>query len=49
MNRELWESLDKLNRYHKIKWIWVKGHASNKLNIRCDYLANEQIRLNIGR
>jgi len=49
LNRELWEALDKLNQYHKIEWIWVKGHASNELNIRCDFLANEQIKLNTGR
>ena len=45
-NRELWETLDALNRLHDIEWIWIRGHASNEYNNFCDYLANEQIRLN---
>ena len=24
---------------HKVELIWVKGHAGNKENERCDYLA----------
>jgi ribonuclease HI len=48
MNRELWEALDKLNQLYNIKWFWVKGHSNNEHNNRCDYLANEQIRLNTG-
>jgi len=47
-NRELWEALDKLNQLHNIEWIWIKGHASNEHNNRCDYLATEQIRINTG-
>ena len=39
-NRDLWESLYKLISTHTIKFIWVKGHASNKFNNRCDELAN---------
>ena len=47
-NKELWEALDKMNRIHEIKWIWVKGHASSEHNNRCDFLAKEQIRINRG-
>ena len=48
-NRELWEELDKLNQKHHIEWIWVKGHSTNEHNNRCDWLANEQIRLNTSK
>jgi len=47
-NKELWEALDKLNQLYEIEWIWVKGHASNELNNRCDFLAKEQIKINGG-
>lgn len=43
-NRELWEELDRLASIHKIKWIYVKGHASNKYNNRCDELATGAIK-----
>jgi len=46
-NRELWEALDKFNQHHKITWIWIR-RESHEFNIRCDYLANEQIVLNSG-
>jgi ribonuclease HI len=26
-------------RKHQVKFVWVKGHASNKENNRCDELA----------
>ena len=47
-NKDLWEALDRLNQLYKIDWIWVKGHASNEHNNRCDLLAKEQIRINSG-
>ena len=47
-NKGLWEALDKLNQLYEIEWIWVKGHASNELNNRCDFLAKEQIKINGG-
>ncbi len=28
-----------LAQRHKIKFIWVKGHANNPMNNRCDELA----------
>lgn len=34
--RELWEILP---HFKQITWIWVKGHAGNKYNNRCDFLA----------
>ncbi len=42
LNRDLWEQLDKLFYAHNVKIIWVKGHADNELNNRCDILAVAQ-------
>ena len=38
-NPDLWEQLLHLCNQHKIKFIWVKGHAGNRENERCDRLA----------
>ena len=40
-NADLWERLLSAAARHKITWVWVKGHASNKFNLRCDELAVE--------
>jgi ribonuclease HI len=40
-NRELWEKLIELIKYHKVQFIKVKGHSDNPYNNRCDKLANE--------
>ena len=38
-NIDLWQELDKLLNTHKVTFHWVKGHADNKFNNRCDELA----------
>lgn len=38
-NAELWKRLDELVSKHKVQWRWVKGHAGNAYNERCDRLA----------
>ncbi len=38
-NPELWQRLDKLLTAHAVTFRWVKGHAENDLNNRCDALA----------
>jgi ribonuclease HI len=38
-NADLWQALDTLANRHKITWHWVKGHAGNEENERCDHLA----------
>lgn len=38
-NSDLWRTYHYLSREHQIKFIWVKGHASNPYNLRCDELA----------
>ena len=40
-NQDLWKELIQLNSVHQITFHWVKGHASNPLNNRCDQLATE--------
>ena len=40
-NIDLWEKLILAMKPHKIKFIWVKGHASNEFNNLCDKLAVE--------
>ncbi|NBC82692.1 MAG: ribonuclease HI [Bacteroidetes bacterium] len=38
-NPDLWKRFLKLYRKHNIRFIWVKGHADNRENERCDRLA----------
>ena len=38
-NPELWERLLNLLDMHKVTFHWVKGHADNPYNNRCDELA----------
>ena len=38
-NPDLWERLLKLLEQHEVTFHWVKGHASNENNNRCDELA----------
>lgn len=38
-NPDLWLRFLKIYRKHKVSFIWVKGHAGNPLNERCDQLA----------
>ena len=42
LNRDLWEKLLGLLEIHKVSYVWVKGHAGNTYNERCDKLAVEQ-------
>jgi ribonuclease HI len=38
-NPDLWERLLALCQEHQVEFIWVKGHAGNPENERCDYLS----------
>jgi ribonuclease HI len=38
-NPDLWQMFLKEYKKHNIKFVWVKGHADNKWNNRCDILA----------
>ncbi len=39
-NKELWLTLDKLNKLHLVEWKWVKAHNGDPGNERADYLAS---------
>lgn len=38
-NKELWLEMIELTNKHKVTFIKVKGHSTNELNNRCDFLA----------
>ncbi len=38
-NAEMWKALDELLQKHQVTFHWVKGHAENEFNNRCDRLA----------
>ena len=40
-NKDLWRQYAELAANHSINFKWVKGHADNKFNNRCDQLATE--------
>ena len=39
LNPDLWETLLTLTEKHQMRYHWVKGHAENPYNNRCDELA----------
>ena len=39
LNADLWDELLKLCDVHQVNCHWVKGHADNKYNSRCDEMA----------
>ena len=43
LNVDLWRRLLAFLDVHSVKFIWIKGHADNKENERCDKLAREAI------
>ena len=49
-NLDLWQELDALLTKHEVTFRWVKGHADNEYNNRCDALAvKERDRAAAGR
>ena len=42
LNPDLWQRLLELTEIHQVHCHWVKGHADNPNNNRCDQLAVEQ-------
>ncbi len=38
-NQDLWRALDEAFSHHTVRFHWVKGHAGNHWNERCDALA----------
>lgn len=44
VNPDLWARLLDLCERHEVKFVWVRGHAGNKENERCDRLVQKAIR-----
>ena len=42
LNPDLWERLLELTHIHQMRYHWVKGHAENPQNNRCDEMAVSQ-------
>jgi ribonuclease HI len=40
-NEDLWRDLVVAAKVHEVRWEWVRGHASDVENNRCDELANQ--------
>jgi ribonuclease HI len=40
-NPDLWIRFLKIYRKHKVRFVWIKGHANNPENEKCDQLAVE--------
>ncbi len=40
-NPDLWRQYHALAQKHKVNFVWVKGHANNENNNRCDILATQ--------
>ena len=38
-NPDLWQRFLKVYRQHRVRFVWIKGHAANPENERCDQLA----------
>jgi ribonuclease HI len=38
-NKDLWVKFYNLSTQHTLQFVWVKGHADNAFNNRCDELA----------
>lgn len=43
LNVDLWQDLLELLKIHQVEFIWVKGHADNDENNRCDQLARDAV------
>ncbi len=42
-NRDLWLRFLKIFRQHKVRFVWIRGHANNVENETCDRLAVKAI------
>ena len=42
LNADLWIRFLAVYRRHRVRFVWVKGHADNPMNNRCDQLAGAE-------
>jgi ribonuclease HI len=43
-NQELWKRLHELTQQFQLRWVWIKGHAGDPHNERCDRLVQKEIK-----
>ena len=43
LNADLWIRFLEVYRRHRVRFVWVKGHADNPMNNRCDQLNSAEI------
>jgi len=46
-NIDLWQEILAKTKVHRVNFIKVKGHADNEYNNRCDFLAVNEIKINV--
>jgi len=44
VNVDLWQRLLELSQIHQLEFVWVRGHAGNTENERCDQLSHTALR-----
>ena len=42
-NQDLWQRLEEASLGFYLEWVWIKGHAGNEYNERCDVMTKEAI------
>ena len=42
LNQDLWQDLSHQITNHRMTWRWVKGHAGDAMNERCDLMAKDE-------
>lgn len=42
LNRDLWQELYNLTKFHTVNPNWIKGHSGDKLNQECDKIAKRE-------
>lgn len=40
-NKDLWLQYHEVSKLYQVRFVWVKGHADNVMNNRCDELATQ--------
>ncbi len=48
-NKEYWQKLKTLADELSVSWHWVKGHAGNELNEKCDQMVREEMDAQISQ
>ncbi len=41
-HKEMWQEIYKLMKVHRVKAVWIKGHANHRENELCDKIAKQE-------